>query len=57
MAHPVKKDMFPNTSFTAEVPVDTEPLFTYNSSEMILKYKKFFPFIGAYLAYKILWRI
>lgn len=33
-----------------------EPEFTFTSSEMNLKYKKFFPFIGAFLIYKFLWK-
>jgi hypothetical protein len=34
----------------------TEPTFEYKSEPMNLKYNKFFPFIGAYLVYKFLWR-
>ena len=34
-----------------------DPEFSLNSADVNLKYKKFFPFIGAYLIYKFLWKI
>jgi hypothetical protein len=34
-----------------------EPVFEFKSEAMNLKYNKFFPFIGAYLIYKFLWKV
>jgi len=33
-----------------------EPEFSFTSADVNLKYKKFFPFIGAFLIYKFLWK-
>jgi hypothetical protein len=34
-----------------------EPVFEYKSSKMNLTYEKFIPFILAYIAYKLLWKM
>ena len=34
----------------------SEPEFSFTSTDVNLKYKKFFPFIGAFLIYKFLWK-
>jgi hypothetical protein len=41
----------PEFNFTS-----TEPEFSFTSTDVNLKYKKFFPFIGAFLIYKFLWK-
>jgi len=33
-----------------------DPEFSFNSADVNLKYKKFFPFIGAFLFYKFIWK-
>ena len=33
-----------------------DPEFSFTSADVNLKYKKFFPFIGAFLIYKFLWK-